>query len=71
MSREGQNKKEINHVTQKSLAHLHQSILVEECATDDDLREGIGGLFEECDDAPKKMINRLCIRDTEPIEQLL
>ena len=44
VSKEGKNKREINHVPTKYLPHLCQSIVVIEYAHDDGLKEGIGGL---------------------------
>uniref|UniRef100_M1DKP9 Uncharacterized protein n=1 Tax=Solanum tuberosum TaxID=4113 RepID=M1DKP9_SOLTU len=71
VAREGQNKKGINHSPPKSLPYLCQSFLVEEYANDDGFGEGIGDLFEEGDDAPKKMIETPSIRDAEPMEKVL
>uniref|UniRef100_M1DKQ3 Uncharacterized protein n=1 Tax=Solanum tuberosum TaxID=4113 RepID=M1DKQ3_SOLTU len=71
VSREGQNNKGINHIPPKSLPHLCQSFLVEDCANNDDLGERIGDLFEEGDVASKKRIETPSIREAEPLEQVL
>ncbi|KAH0737711.1 hypothetical protein KY290_036416 [Solanum tuberosum] len=69
--REGQNKKEINHVPPKALPHLYQSFLVREYANDDGLGEGTGGLSKVVDVRLEKLIETPSIRDVKPMEQVL
>ena len=45
VSKEGKNKREINHVPPMSFPHLCQSILVKEYSHDDALKVRIGGSF--------------------------
>lgn len=71
VSREGQNGRQINHVPPTSLPHLGESLPVEKCAKDDGLGEGIGDHWEKGDDAPKKIIETLGIRDAKPMERVL
>uniref|UniRef100_M1DE41 Uncharacterized protein n=1 Tax=Solanum tuberosum TaxID=4113 RepID=M1DE41_SOLTU len=69
--KDGQNKKEVNHISPKTLSHLYQSLLVEEYANNDSLREGTRGLSKEVDVVLEELIETPGIRDAKPMEQVL
>ena len=71
LSKESQNKREINHVPPNSIPHLCQSFVVQDYAKDDGIGEGMGSLWEESDVAPKKMTQTPGIRDAKPMERVL